>query len=85
MADFSFADHLHAGTQHENLRQGCGLLGFVRNAFWYYERHGRECRPGMWSVNVGGHEAGEFYRLLTKRADAVVDDFGDLRLVEVTK
>lgn len=78
MADVSFAENLHGGSTHPILAQGCGLLAFVRNAFWYYERHGNNCRPGMWSVSVCGHEAREFWPLLEKSAHAVMDDFGNL-------
>lgn len=75
----TFADNLYGGST--ILRGGCGLIGFCRNGFWLYERHERGCKPGMWRVAVGGHEAGEFWPLLGE-ADAVVDDFGNLRRVE---
>lgn len=73
-----FADHLYEGL--DLATNGCGLLGFC--GAWMYERHARDCKPGMWRVGVVGHEAGEFWELLTKHADAVMDDFGNLRGVQ---
>lgn len=81
MADVSFADNLYrdipslAGT-------GCGLFGVCRNGAWFYERHSDQCDLGKWLVGVTACEAGEFGTLLDRRKSAVVDDFGNLRMVE---
>lgn len=55
---------------------GCGLIGFCDS--FYYERHSRDCAPGKWRVGVVGSEAGEFWPLLDRDMQAVVDDFGNL-------
>lgn len=83
MSTVSFADNLYGGSP--GLIEkfgGCGLKGFVRTASWCYSRHDSNCKPGMWSVSLSSGEAGEFWRLLDHDADAVVDDFGNLRRVE---
>jgi hypothetical protein len=64
------------------VRGGSGLLAFVRTGFWHYSRHDRECKPGMWRVQLhGGSEMGEFWTMCAE-TDCVVDDFGDLRRVQ---
>lgn len=74
----NFSDNLGNGT----ITGGRGLLGFAKVGFWYYARHGGECKPGKWQVKLhGGINMGEFWRLC-QEADAVVDDFGNLVRVQ---
>jgi hypothetical protein len=75
----SFADDLYHGMPHLG---GTGLLGFVRVAFWYYSRHDSQCKPGKWFVTICSADAGEFADMTFATADAVVDDFGNLRRVQ---
>ena len=75
MTDVTFADNLMPTLG------GCGQIAFARCGAWYFERHARDCKPGMWSVGVTAQGGGEFWPLIVQRADAVVDDFGTLRMV----
>lgn len=82
MSRVSFADNLYGGSPELAKYGGCGLMGFVRTASWHYLRHDKDCKPGMWLVSLSSPEAGEFWPLLDHMADAVVDDFGNLRMVQ---
>jgi hypothetical protein len=82
MSEALFADDLYGGT---TIKGGAGFKGFCHGSVgWVYERHDRDCKPGMWRV---GTFAGswddiveEFHPVLTG-VNAVVDDFGNLRMV----
>jgi hypothetical protein len=76
----SFNDNLYGDSEILAQFGGCGLWASCQAAFWCYERHAKGCKPGRWLVSLAGHEAGEFGALM-RRADAVVDDFGNLRRV----
>jgi hypothetical protein len=82
MTAVSFNDNLYGDSPELARFGGCGLKGFVRTALWYYARHDSDCKPGMWLVTLCSPEAGEFWPLLDHKADAVVDDFGNLRRVQ---
>jgi hypothetical protein len=76
----SFADDLYRSMPHLG---GAGFLGFARTASWCYSRHDRPCKPGKWLVTLcsqGDYDG--FVELLFPTADAVVDDFGNLRRVQ---
>lgn len=83
MSEATFCDDLYGGC--ESLKGGTGLMGFCRGAAgWYYERHDRDCKPGMWRVGTFAlwwdEQIEEFHDTL-QSVDAVVDDFGNLRRV----
>jgi hypothetical protein len=79
-AAVTFNDNLYSHAPHLG---GTGLLGFARTASWYYSRHDSQCKPGKWLVTLcsQGDYSG-FAELLFASADAVVDDFGNLRRVQ---
>lgn len=76
MSKALFNDNLYGSLPHLG---GAGLIAFCDS--FYYERHALMCTPGKWRVGIVGCEAGEFWSLLTQHTDAIVDDFGDLRMV----
>lgn len=79
MSAATFSDNLYGGCPNLARFGGCGLFGYSDH--WIYERHGLACAPGMWRVAPRvGPDAGEFAGLF-RDAQAVVDDFGDLRRV----
>lgn len=77
----TFNDNLY-GYSPSLRERGCGLFGACRTGFWTYERHADGCKPGMWRVALGSPDAGAFWKL-GGVGRAVVDDFGNLQLVEV--
>jgi hypothetical protein len=81
MAEACFADNLYGSPELAHLG-GCGQFATCDAAAWLYERHARECKPGLWSVGLTGSEPGDFWRLLSARMDAVVDDFGNLAAIQ---
>lgn len=76
MADASFADNLLPTIG------GCGQIAFVRCGAWFFERHASTCKPGMWNVGVTASDSGDFWPLIDRHADAVMDDFGNLVRVQ---
>lgn len=75
-----FADNLY-GLSEELRKQGAGLFGTCP-ASWIYERHGSECKPGLWRVGMVGGDSGDFWELpANAKAHGVMDDFGSLRRV----
>jgi hypothetical protein len=81
MSTAIFADNLYGCPELAHIG-GCGQFVTCDAAAWIYERHARKCKPGLWSVGLTGLEPGDFWRLLSDRMDAVVDDFGTLRRVQ---
>lgn len=85
MSTVAFEDNLYGSDQLSHLG-GCGLLGFSRgSAGWCYERHDKSCKPGLWRVATYAmwwDELVEDFATILQSADAVVDDFGNLRKVQ---